>query len=113
MLGIVNLSPIGIIFGGAVFVILVELIPQLKAIFRNPILSFLVGVGITFLIDDINLGLTMGDVFLAGTFIVGLLTLVFYWSREYSKKIEKLREKVNEIDKEVTKIKTQIDSEND
>lgn len=117
MFGVLDLSPIGILFFGGVFAILMIFLhpslphPLLMLVFRQPIVSFLVGVGIAYLLDDINITMTISDIITLGGFILALIYAFFYvvtrWT-ETRKDVERLNKELEKHDERLSKLENEI-----
>ena len=114
MIGIIDLSWIGIIVGGGLIALIMYNLPYIKALTRHPLLALILGIFIAYLLDDYSEQMTKGDIIVSILTIIILILMLYPIIRDLAKGrkkvIQKLQEKVGIIERKISNIDGKIET---
>ncbi len=114
MIGLINLSGVGIIVLGGLIALIIYSTPKLKFLASHPLVAFVVGIIIAYILDDFSDTITPGDVIVITlmivTLIVMLLPMLKDWLKSKREKIENIHTELNKINNKISKIDGQIET---
>lgn len=114
MLGLIELSGVGIIVGGGLIALIIYSIPQLRVIASHPILAFVIGIIIAYLLDDYSTQITQGDILaitlMVVTLIIMLIPIIKDWAKARKADNQKLQEKIESMDIRLSKIEGNVET---
>ena len=114
MLGLINLSGVGIIVGGGLIALIIYNIPQLRMLATHPILAFVVGVIIAYFLDDYFTQITQGDIIVITLMVVTLIVMIYPiirdWAKSRKEDIGKIKDKMDIIDKRLSNLEGKVET---
>ena len=114
MLGLIDLSGVGIIVGGGLIALIIYNIPQLRALASHPLLAFGAGMSIAYLLDDYSQKITQGDVIVITLMIVSLIVMLYPivkdWAKNRKQDIKKMKDQIRSIDKRLSNLEGKIET---
>ncbi|MEK6888814.1 MAG: hypothetical protein AABW80_01770 [Nanoarchaeota archaeon] len=114
MIGLIQLSGIGIVVAGGVIALIIYNIPQLRFLGANPLLAFVLGMGIAYFLDDFNNSITYADKIVIAIGIVALIIqiipLLKDWMKSKREDLEKINAKIDSIDKKINNLEGKVET---
>jgi len=114
MIGLIELSGVGIIVLGGVIALIIYNIPQLRFLASHPLLAFGSGMVIAYVLDDFSSQITQGDTIVITLMIVTLIVMVIPiikdWAKSRKENIRKIEEKINLIERKISKLEGNIET---
>jgi|GEM_PF-4453541 len=110
MLGILHLTSVCILFLGGLIALIIQNTSQLKRYGPTPILAFLEGIVIAFILDDllVQSNLTYDDIIATLSFIVffiiSMIPIVRDWFKSRNKRLEKIENHLHRLDVKIANI---------
>jgi len=114
MIGLIELSGVGIIVLGGVISLIIYNIPQLRFLASHPLLAFGSGIVIAYILDDFSEALTSGDILVITVMIVTLIVMIIPilrdWFKSRREKLENLGNKVNSLENKISNLEGKLDT---
>ena len=114
MIGLIELSGVGIIVLGGVIALIIYNIPQLRFLASHPLLAFGSGIVIAYILDDFSESLTSGDILVITVMIVTLIVMIIPilrdWFKSRREKLEKIEGKVSKVENKISNIEGKLDA---
>lgn len=114
MIGLINLSGVGIIVAGGLIALIIYSIPQLKFLASHPILAFGSGMIIAYILDDYSNQITQGDILVVTLMIVTIVVMVIPmlkdWLKSRKEKINKIEEDLSLLNRKVSNIEGKLET---
>lgn len=116
MIGIIDVTQVGLIILGGLIALIIQSTPRLKRFAPNSILAFIEGIIIAYILDDFLpvSNLTYGDVIATITFIVFLIIqlvpMLRDWLKSRDEKFKRIEEHLHQNDIKLANIEGKIDA---
>ena len=114
MIGLINLSGVGIIVAGGLIALIIYSIPQLKFLASHPLMALGSGMIIAYILDDYSSQITQGDIFaitlMIVTLIVILVPIIKDWAKSRKEDIKKMNDQINSINTRLSNLEGKIDT---
>ncbi len=114
MIGLIDLSGVGIIVGGGLIALIIYNVPQLRMLATHPLLAFGSGMIIAYLLDDYSAKITQEDTIVITLMIVTLIVILYPIIRDLAKgrkeNIRKIQEKISKIEQRLSNIDGKIEA---
>lgn len=114
MIGLIDLSWVGLIVGGGLIALIMYNIPTLRVIARNPLLALGSGIFISYLLDDYSELITKGDIIVSLLMIVTLIVtsypIIMAWAKSRKKIIENIQKRMNIMENKLSNIDGKIET---
>ena len=114
MLGLIELSGVGVIVLGGVIALIIYNIPQLRFLASHPLLAFGSGIVIAYILDDFSESLTSSDILVIAlmivTLIVMLIPILRDWFKSRREKLESMGDKVSNLEKKISNLEGKLDT---
>jgi len=114
MIGLIELSGVGIVVLGGVIALIIYNIPQLRFLASHPLLAFGSGIVIAYILDDFSESLTSGDILVITVMIVTLIVMIIPilrdWFKSRREKLEKIEGKVSKVENKISNIEGKLDA---
>ncbi len=114
MIGLINLSGVGIVVAGGLIALIIYNVPQLKFLASHPLIAFGFGIVIAYILDDYSNQITQGDILvitlMAVTLIVMLVPMIKEWARSRKEDIKKMKDQIDNINIKLSNLEGKIDT---
>jgi uncharacterized membrane protein len=117
MMGIIEVTGVGLLFLAGLIALIIQSIPQLRRYAPHPVIAFIEGLVIAYILDDFlpNLEkLTYGDIIATITFVVFLIIylvpIIRDWFKSRNQRLEKIENHLHKIDIKMANLDGKIEA---
>jgi hypothetical protein len=114
MIGLINLSGVGIITGGLLIALIIYSVPKLKIFAPHPLLAFLEGIVVAYILDDVSGTITYGDIIVIAltiaTIIVMLIPILQEWFKGRKQKLEEIKGKIDLLNNKIYNLEGKVET---